>query len=357
MSARNGFLSHPVLHVVIMLALLVGSVYLTEELREKEQEKAPAVGAIADLSELNQPVSGELRWERLKKPDRTVLRGTSGEVMAVFTDGARTATLIGPSRTFTEPARTKTRIVTENWVRLMPEHWSRGAEKEQWFKQWFKEYFGSEEADLFAFAFQYMDKAPVKKDGQGIPYAGDAGFGPVDPDGEGGYDLRLEQSDFYDYLGIPYTFRDGTTMRPEKRRYRTLDSSGFIRAVMGYRGRYPLRPADNKGDGLPRTANGMARSGLGVDVIPLSGDAPKYRRPASADVLQPGDLVFFWLDARTNRRLDHVGMYLGPDTEGRKIFISSSERANGPTIGDKDGSSRLDGDGRYASALRSAKRL
>lgn len=72
---------------------------------------------------------------------------------------------------------------------------------------------------------------------------------------------------------------------------------------------------------------------------------------------QPGDLVFFKLDQRTEQRLDHVGMYLGHDTDGHKIFVSSREEANGPTIGDKGGTSRLDGNGCYASTLRSAKRL
>lgn len=74
-------------------------------------------------------------------------------------------------------------------------------------------------------------------------------------------------------------------------------------------------------------------------------------------MLQPGDLVFFKLDARTNQRLDHVGMYMGHDTDGHMIFVSSREEVNGPTIGDKGGTSRLDGNGYYASTLRSAKRL
>lgn len=63
------------------------------------------------------------------------------------------------------------------------------------------------------------------------------------------------------------------------------------------------------------------------------------------------------LDQRTKERLDHVGMYVGHDTDGHKIFISSREEANGPTIGDKGGTSRLDGNGYYAATLRSAKRL
>ena len=50
-------------------------------------------------------------------------------------------------------------------------------------------------------------------------------------------------------------------------------------------------------------------------------------------------------------------MYMGHDTEGHMIFVSSREEVNGPTIGDKGGTSRLDGNGYYAKTLRSAKRL
>ena len=360
MSANNKR-GRRVLHAATIVVLLAASAYFTVELRKDVDARTPIAQTVVDdgAATSSDPAAnpGRRTWERLKNPDRTILRGEKGQVLATFTDGARTATLTGPSRTFAEPANTKSRIVTENWVRLMPEPWRKGAEKEQWFKEWFNKYFGSEEDDLFAIAFQYVDQAPVKKDDEGIPYAGDADFGPLNTDGSEGGDLRLEQSDFYDYLGIPYTFRDGTTLLPEQRRYRAMDCSGFIRTVFGYRGRYPLRATDTTGDGLPRTANGMARSDLGADIIPLSGPGPRYDRPKSIDVLQPGDLVFFWLDSRTGSRLDHVGIYLGHDTDGHKIFISSREEVNGPTIGDKGGVSRLDGNGYYARALRSAKRL
>ncbi|WP_338673669.1 NlpC/P60 family protein [Streptomyces sp. SCSIO 30461] len=357
MSAKKK--SRAVVHAAVVISLLAGSAYLTVELRKEEQAKAPAVQAVTDspvLESSTGQVSGKQTWERLKNPDRSVLRGEGGQVLATFTDRARTATLKGPSRTFTEAANTKSRVVTEDWVRLMPETWRKGAEKEKWFKDWFKEFFGSEEDDIFASAFQYIEGAPVKKDEEGTSYAGDASFGPLNPNGSAGNDLREELSDFYDYLMIPYTFRDGTSKQPEDKRARSVDCSGYMRLVWGYRVRYPLASSDTTGDGLPRTANGMARSKLGADVIPLKGVAAKDR-PKSIDVLQPGDLVFFKLDARTKDRLDHVGMYLGHDGDGHKIFISSREEVNGPTIGDKGGTSRLDGNGYYATTLRSAKRL
>ncbi|MFE6689098.1 NlpC/P60 family protein [Streptomyces sp. NPDC057743] len=350
----------PLLHTATVLTLLAGSAYLTVELRKDEQDKAPRAQAVTDTP-LGGSASGEQRgqtWERLKNPDRTVLRGAGGQVLATFTDRSRTATLKGPSRTFSEAENTATKVVTEDWVRLMPEAWRAGAEKERWFKEWFRRYHGSQEDDLFAIAFQYITGAPAKKDERGVVYAGDAKFGPVNPDlaKHRGTPL-LEQSDFFDYLGIPYTFRDGTAKRPEAARYRAVDCSGYMRLVFGYRARYPLAPADGKGDGLPRTANGMGRSQLGAEIIPLSGPAPWYERPQNIDVLQPGDLVFFKMDHHTGNRLDHVGLYLGPDTEGHKVFLSSRKEVNGPTIGDKGGVSRLDGNGFYAQLLRNAKRL
>ncbi|WP_405484853.1 C40 family peptidase [Streptomyces sp. NBC_00009] len=265
-----------------------------------------------------------------------------------------TSTMSTPSRSAYVTRLSRRRSAAPR--RLMPEPWRKGAEKEKWFKDWFKEFYGSEEDDIFALAFQYLEGAPVKKDDEGIAYGSDASFGPINPNGSEGNDLRDELSDFYDYLGIPYTFRDGVTQQPETKRARSVDCSGFQRLVWGYRARYPLMSSDKSGDGLPRTANGMARSDVGAEIIPLKG-VGAADRPRSIDVLQPGDLVFFKLDARTNQRLDHVGLYMGHDTDGHMIFVSSREEVNGPTIGDKGGTSRLDGNGYYASTLRSAKRL
>uniref|UniRef100_UPI0037A1C6C1 NlpC/P60 family protein n=1 Tax=Streptomyces sp. NPDC050564 TaxID=3365631 RepID=UPI0037A1C6C1 len=351
MPKRKG---RPVVHTATVLALLAGSAYFTYELRKDEQAKVPAAQTVTDNGLQNSVrATGKQTWERLNDPARSVLRDAKGAVIATFTDGARTATLKGQSRTFSEPVNTSTKVVTDDWVRLMPEPWTKGAQNQQWFKDWFKEYYGSQEDDIFAIAFQYVQGAPVKKDSAGVPYAGDAVFGPYKADGVD----RLEQNDFYDYLGIPYTFRNGTTMDARKERYRALDCSGFMRMVWGYRSRYPLMATDALGDGLPRSANGMARSKVGVDIIKLHGPAPWYTRPTNIDTLQPGDLLFFKMDHRTADHIDHVALYLGLDTEGHKVFVSSRKEQNGPTIGDKGGVSRIDGNGFYAGLFRSAKRL
>ncbi|MFD4787712.1 NlpC/P60 family protein [Streptomyces sp. NPDC058459] len=344
----------PVVHAATVLALLAGSAYCTYELRKDQQDKV-TVHTVTDsaLTTSGGKHDGQQTWERLNDPARSVLRDGKGAIIAGFTDGARTAVLKGPSRTFGEPAGTSTKVVTDDWVRLMPEPWTKGAQNQQWFKDWFKDNYGSQQDDVFAIAFQYVQSAPVKKDAQGVPYTGDAVFGPYKPDGVD----RFEQNDFYDYLGIPYTFRSGVTMQPHTDRYRALDCSGFMRMVWGYRSRFPLMATDTSGDGLPRSANGMARSRTGVDIIKLQGSAPWYVRPANTDRLQPGDLLFFKMDHRTGDHIDHVALYLGLDTAGHKVFISSRKEQNGPTMGDKGGASRLDGSGFYAGLFRSAKRL
>ncbi|MEU9608777.1 NlpC/P60 family protein [Streptomyces sp. NPDC048057] len=353
--------SRRILPVLAVLGLVATSGYLTLELRQQEDDGITEIRNVGVLNGIKGTTGastdkGEEGWTRLENPARSVLRGGDGRVKAVLTDGAQTAKLTGPARTFAEPASTGSKVSTTDWVRLMPKAWSEGAEKEKWFKEWYGEYADSKEDDIFASAFQYVQGVQDKKDEQGRLVAGDANFGPLNTTGAEDGDLRLEQSDFYDYLGKPYPFRDGKTGTPEAMRARSLDCSGYIRMVVGFRGRYPLMSSDRSGDGLPRTANGMARSKEGVDVLPLKGITPADR-PTAIDQLQPGDLVFFKLDARTKERLDHVGIVLGHDTEGHLIFVSSREEVNGPTIGDIGGVSRLDGNGYYAKTLRSAKRL
>jgi hypothetical protein len=350
-----------VLPGLVVLGLVAASGYLTLELRKQEDQGVTEIRNVGVLNGARgasdkSADKGTEKWSRLENPARSVLRGADGQVKVVLTDGARTAKLTGPARTFEEPASTASKVSTTDWVRLMPEPWTEGAEKEKWFQEWYAKNAGSKEDDLFAYAFQYVAGAPLRKDEKGVAIAGDANFGPLNTTNAETGDLRLEQSDFYDYLGLRYTFRDGVSGTPEAMRARSLDCSGYIRMVLGYRARYPLMSSDKSGDGLPRTANGMARSDRGVDVLPLKGITAEDR-PTAIDQLQPGDLVFFKLDTRTKERLDHVGIVLGHDTEGHLIFVSSREEINGPTIGDVGGVSRLDGNGYYAKTLRSAKRL
>ncbi|POX48805.1 hypothetical protein C3489_26265 [Streptomyces sp. Ru71] len=336
--------------VLAMLGLLGATAFLTVAVRERQpgldEVASPHLGRHAGRQ-------ASYRYERLTGPARTVVRDARGSVVATLTDGARTAVLTGPSRTFTEPRTTAAVVTSDSWVRLMPRPWSKGTEGKAWFRDWFAQYEGSARPDILAMAMQYGDRVPPRKDAHGLRYAGDAQFGPLNPKGALHADLRLESSDFYDYLGVAWRFTDGRRLHAEHKRYGAVDCSGYIRLVYGYRAGFPLNASDrSRAHGLPRSADAIARRGPGVPVIPL-GQA----RPASIGALQPGDLLFFELDARTGAALDHAAIYLGLDTEGHPRFLSSREEANGPTMGDLGGSSRLDGKGFYAKALRGAKRL
>jgi cell wall-associated NlpC family hydrolase len=73
--------------------------------------------------------------------------------------------------------------------------------------------------------------------------------------------------------------------------------------------------------------------------------------------LSAGDLVFFDASTDDGTQIDHVGMYLGRDSGGNHRFLSSRKSIDGPTLGDYNGRSVLNGTGLYAKSFRSARRL
>jgi cell wall-associated NlpC family hydrolase len=306
---------------------------------------APPATAVA-LQDGGAAAGAGLRFDRLADPARTVARDQTGAVLATFTDGARTVALTGPSRTFAEPRFTTATITTTTWVRLAPEAWAPGAEKAAWFTRWFDTAREDTSPDVFATAMQYADGAPDKKNPDGVTVSGDAIFGPVEP---AGY-ARLEQSDFLDYLGVSYTFPD-VRKSPKPDHWGALDCSGFVRMVYGYRLGYPLLGTNDAGPGLPRRAWAIAQNGPGVLLVPNT-----RARATAYDALQPGDLLFFEVEG-TQDELDHVGIYLGIDSTGHHRFMSSRERANGPTFGDLGGTSLIDDGGMYSKGWRAARRI
>jgi cell wall-associated NlpC family hydrolase len=285
-------------------------------------------------------------FQRAEGPGRTMAVDGSGRTVATFTDGARTVVFHGPERTFEEPTATEATVTTTAWVRFAPKAWTEGAETASWFTSWFRSTLGSTKPDVFATAFEYVHDAPDHKNKEGLRISGDASFGPFGPNGQG----RLEANDFYDYLGVSWRFSDAGLLQPERRRYGALDCSGFVRMVVGYRLGLPLRGTNQPGPGLPRRAYAIEKYGPGIEVVP-----DRRTTATEYDALQPGDLVFFQTEG--DAQLDHVGVYLGLDSSGKHRFISSREKADGPTMGDIGGTSLLD-DGRfYSVGWRAARRL
>ncbi|TVL90420.1 NlpC/P60 family protein [Streptomyces sp. SAJ15] len=297
--------------------------------------------------------AGGYRFERRAAPARTVVRAADGRVLATFTDGARTVLLAGPTRTWSEPRTTDAVVRSDAWVRLMDDVWNQGKERTRWFREWFPKALADRGPDVFAVAFQYGDGARDRHTASGLRYAGEAHFGPLLPGQSPTSSFsRDEKSDFYDYLGVPWSFPDGIRKHPEKKRYGDVNCSGFMRLVWGYRMGYPLHATNGPGVGLPRRAYAIAARAPGVLLIPNTGRSPDDISP-----LLPGDLVFFAIESGRPRSIDHVGLYMGPDTDGHPRFYSSRSRADGPTMGDLAGRATLDGHGFYAQGFRTARRL
>ncbi|WP_327023331.1 C40 family peptidase [Micromonospora sp. NBC_01739] len=289
-----------------------------------------------------------LRYIRMTAPDRTQVLDDKGKTIAIMTDGSRTVHLIGKKRTFAEPRFTKAKLHTEFWVRLAPRQWRAGAEEEKWFIDWFAKARKDRSADILALAMEYTYLGQPKRDREGRQYSGDAAFGPlsnIDPDG------RAENSDFYDYLGISWSFPDKEE-KPSPSHFLSLDCSGFVRMVYGYRAGYPLLGTNNAGPGLPRRATAMASVGPGTQLMPNTG-----KRARELDRLLPGDMLFFNAGPIQGANIEHMGIYLGVDDRGHHRFISSRTTANGPTMGDLGGESILDGTGYWALRFRTARRV
>lgn len=282
--------------------------------------------------------AGDFVYARETDPARTVVTDSAGEWLATFTDGSYTVSLKGPTRTFSE--RTATYPVAHStWVRVLPKPFD-GQVDEAWLKQELTD----SSPDVLQLAMQYIEAAPPIYDASGSKIAGDADYGPL-VNG-----ARQEGSDFNDYLGVPWTY--GTSVdRPEENQIGSLDCSGFMRMVFGYRSKLPLDLTSN-GTAIPRRAYQMLDSGPGVVTVSNSGN-----QVTSFTKLSPGDLVFFDVNADDGTQIDHVGMYLGLDAGGNHRFISSRKSINGPTLGDYAGKSILNGTGLYATSFHAVRRL
>ena len=347
MDYRN-YRRHAVALTAVGLVLLLGSgtvAYGTTRLARAPQLEI-SIGAVE--TETRSAESG-LTYRRLSEPDRTEILDRDGTRVATMTDGARTAHLYGKRRTFAEPRFTNAKVTTDVYTRLAPRPWAEGAETAPWFTQWLAQARASKSPDVLAVAMGYTYGARPEKNKDGQQIAGDAAFGPlstIDPDG------RAENSDFYDYLGVAWDFPDGKKEKPTESHFRSLDCSGFVRMVYGYRLGYPLRGTNTAGEGLPRRAIAIAGVGPGVLLMPNTGE-----RATSLNRLMPGDMLFFNAGPVGGKHIEHMGMYLGVDDRGHHRFISSRSQANGPTMGDLAGESILDGTGYWAVKWRTARRV
>jgi hypothetical protein len=286
------------------------------------------------------PVARPFCSQRQVDPARTILERPCGTRQAVLTDGARTVVLEGAERRFFEPSAGAA-VRSTGWVRILPAPYAGSPDAAT--ESWVDAALADSSSDVLALAMQYLEGAPPILN-MGVQVAGDADYGPLSE-----LEMRLEGADFNDYLGLRWTYPDGTIDKPKSEMLHSLDCSGYMRMIWGYRSGLPLAPGPSN-TALSRRAVQMEAATFGVTIIP-AGPAP------ALDRLQTGDLVFFDADPTDGPAIDHVGMYLGRDEAGHVRFLSSRKSPNGPTFGDLHGASILDGPGLYAKSFRSARRL
>ncbi|MGW5851237.1 NlpC/P60 family protein [Streptomyces sp. NPDC055254] len=244
-------------------------------------------------------------------------------------------------------------VTHSTWVRVLPAPfdgtWT--AALEQTVRGWA----GSPSPDVLAHAAAFLAGAPAvttaATPATGKQVMGKAGYGYLDPQG-----YRYEGADFHEYMNLGWTFPDGTSTGPSSKQVGNLDCSGYTRMVYGYHMGIPLAAGeDTTGTRIPRKSRHMVDHTPGVRIDRTDGT-----NPPAAQQLQPGDLLLFNADSGDDTAtvtVDHVGIYLGVDTAGKRRFLSSRKTGHGPTMSDLGGASLLDGTGTYAKKLHTVHRI
>ncbi|MCX5398500.1 NlpC/P60 family protein [Streptomyces sp. NBC_00102] len=244
-------------------------------------------------------------------------------------------------------------VTHDTWVRVLPEPfdgtWTPALERT------IRGWAGSPAPDVLAHAAAFLAGAPAvttaTTPATGKQVLGEAGYGYLDQQG-----YRYEGADFHEYMNTGWTFPDGTYTGPSTKQAGNLDCSGYTRMVYGYHLGVPLAAGeDTSGTRIPRKSRHMVDYTPGTRIDQTDGT-----NPPAAEQLQPGDLLLFNADSGDDTETataDHVGIYLGPDTNGKRRFLSSRKTVNGPTMSDLGGASLLDGTGTYATKLHTVHRV
>jgi len=328
--------------VVVMTFACVASSAITSA-EGVERSSRPTTRAASQTTSSGVAASDPATWttRRLSSPGRVQVMDASG-VLATFTVGARTVTLRGATRTFAEPVSSTAKVTTPTWVRVLDQPFVDEVDI-----AWLVAARADTTPDVLATAMQYVSGMPTVLDRQGQVLAGDASYGPLQPDG-----TRQEGSDFNDYLQVPWSYASGQDT-PEASQAGALDCSGYVRMVLGYRHGVAMT-LDPDGVRLPRRAVQMASSAPGVVTVRNAGTTPSAK---ALDAIAPGDLLFFDASRDDGTAVDHVAIYLGRDSTGAPRFVSSRKTVDGPTLGDVGGRSLLTGSGLYAVSWRAARRI
>lgn len=275
--------------------------------------------------------------------------------IATFTTNARTVTMPGPQRWFTENGIT---VSHNTYVRVLDAPFT-GIIDTSWILSRYAQNVNGTK-DILAIAMDYTDGGQLNA--------------------KYGKDAQTEGADFNDYLGVAQIYTphyseslgrlvNSWTRIASAAALGAVDCSGYMRLVWGHNGGIPMcfnvDPANPLGR-MPRRSFQIWEVGVGTQVMTdyvwNAGNAPEKRQ-----AIRIGDLVFFNAYTSTAaelNRVDHVGMYIGNDGAGNMRFIHSRKSDNvGPTFTkDLNGKSILNDDGTgnylfYVRSLVGAKRL
>jgi hypothetical protein len=181
-----------------------------------------------------------------------------------------------------------------------------------------------------------------------------ASYGPLEVDG-----TRQDGSDWNDYLSqtayYPGEVEDIDPPEPEQ--LGCVDCSGFLRLHLRTFD-IPLSryPAVFDGIHLPRESKDILDDGPGIFIYPRNGTV----QLTEFSKLQIGDIVGFDADLTDPEegQIDHLGVYIGLDTQGKRRFLSSRATPDGATFADLGGKSIIDGTTNlYTKSLRCVRRI
>ncbi|PSM30854.1 DNRLRE domain-containing protein [Haliangium sp. UPWRP_2] len=319
----------------------VSTVYITGASREASANPP-------QLLVVYTPCSSPYTKTRLTSPARTEVTDASGWV-ATYTDASYTVTHRGTSRTFSEPLAPETggtQTVTHSvYIRVLTAPWPAQALPSD---AEIAALLANNAPDVLAIGMQYVNGALDVYQGN-LRIAGNANYG-----------LAIG-SDFNDYLGVAWDYGAfGGVDPPETSEYGQLDCSGFMRMIFGYRSGVPLTKDYQPGRAIPRSSDEMCdpRIGVGTTLIADTGTRPADA-PATYAKLNVGDVVCF--DATDpDGVIDHVGIFLGVDGDGKHRILNSRNSLNGPTMKDSasgTSASALEGTGWMPNGWRSAVRF
>jgi hypothetical protein len=325
-----------------LLSCMVGSaISLTIGCAVTDEDEEPETGFVRS-SLCTAPAYSALSWQHFTNPSRdSIYNGTTW--IAMFTDDARTVRLrdLNGPRTIsdTNPGGTIS-FTTDQRVLISPEEYDGTFDQGEEYV-WLANELCAANNDIITRAAQYFngDTEAMGADGLG-PLYGDACYGQRASSTSTSctsVGSNTIGADFYDYRGMEWPAGNPVPDSPDATRYRSLDCSGFVRMLFGWRGTGSpsqkldlgrtsssgLTPgSDPMGEFIPRTSYQMHDS--------LTTAGVRYTWDDDDSRFDPGDLVFYDTGNESPIEVTHVGIVVYNDRNGT-VWVASSRMQDAET--------------------------